>query len=445
MSLAETLLFERYKNYNDIYYNGSSLIGENSVFEALTTTAANQIRKGDPARRHLSESFLNYLMRPQSLSTQEFLQLDDNVIYEGIEALSKHSTSPLVRYLTKDHGATAIHGFEQVFRDNPKAIHAQIMKSYFGSLDAQSFGCFAPTVKVSIYKDKDAEGIKIDRGSGDIVDITEVSAIINLNVNTRGSDDRLYINPAILEMELAEMYKKKKTFSMGTLQGIIKGSTTDKEFEVKHKINGDVTPDDIIALFARHGFSISKGEDVFNHDVYYDTDKKDLIAQGGSLRVRLAVKGDTRKSKGTFKMPVASKSKQVFAERTEIERSLPDTTFNSLERFIKNENINISPDSAPVLVADTYRRSVRIERDGKQYQLAIDRTEYSKPGIAKALHDKMIEVEAMGDTENRVGLIEINRILTESGLPLTPVAISKYETGFRLLYPEQFKQIGKES
>ncbi|MBE6140716.1 MAG: hypothetical protein E7172_04180 [Firmicutes bacterium] len=84
----------------------------------------------------------------------------------------------------------------------------------------------------------------------------------------------------------------------------------------------------------------------------------------------------------------------------------------------------------PILNSRTKRTDVILDRNGVQVCLSIDSTQYINHTLNEILiTDKMIEIKAIGELNNRIILNEIHDFITASFKNLTINKQSKYERG----------------
>ena len=168
-----------------------------------------------------------------------------------------------------------------------------------------------------------------------------------------------------------------------------------------------------------------------NNDEYYDTRDLDLYKSGGSLRIRKTKQNDKKKIKATYKMPL--KKGEVYSSRTEIEESLPNDSFETFIEKMTNSGIEVKFDDilkVPILNSRTNRKDIILDKNGVQVCLSFDNSVYTNHILNElAVNDRMIEIEAIGELNNRIILNEIHDFITSAFKNLKINKQSKYERG----------------
>lgn len=94
------------------------------------------------------------------------------------------------------------------------------------------------------------------------------------------------------------------------------------EIELKYLVKNNFDLSDLILYLRSNGFNATSIKFVINEDCYFDTPNKDLLKNGGSLRIRKTKKGPI---KGTFKYP--TDNNDVYTKRIEIEKTLTENSY----------------------------------------------------------------------------------------------------------------------
>ena len=156
------------------------------------------------------------------------------------------------------------------------------------------------------------------------------------------------------------------------------------EAELKYLVQDDFDLINFILYLVDNGFTVNRVEHMTNEDTYYDTPDKELLKNGGSLRIR---KTNKSKIKGTLKYPIDSN--EVYTKRLEIEKSLEDKSFTELMSKLSGSQYdlkNICP--YPILTINTNRQEITLSKNNNFIALAFDIIDYD----GKAF-DQMMEIE----------------------------------------------------
>lgn len=212
-----------------------------------------------------------------------------------------------------------------------------------------------------------------------------------------------------------------------------------EEFELKYIIDEKDTEDldketlinKIISVFKTNGFKIVSVTEKQNNDEYYDTRDLRLYKNGGSLRIRKIEEKGKEKIKATCKMPLGKG--EVYSSRSEIEDTLEDDSFDEFMQKMISSKVKVNFDDIlrfPILNSRTKRRDIVLDKNGVQVCLSFDTVRYTNHILNDATTtDKMIEIEAIGELNNRIILNEIHEFIASSFSSLEVNKQSKYERG----------------
>lgn len=187
----------------------------------------------------------------------------------------------------------------------------------------------------------------------------------------------------------------------------------------------------IISVFKTNGFKIVSITEKQNNDEYYDTRDLRLYKNGGSLRIRKVEQKGKEKIKATCKMPL--EKREVYSSRSEIEEILEDDSFDEFMQKMISSKANVNFDDIlrfPILNSCTKRKDIVLDKNGVQVCLSFDTVRYTNHILNDVTTtDKMIEIEAIGELNNRIILNEIHEFITSSFSSLVVNKQSKYERG----------------
>ena len=210
-----------------------------------------------------------------------------------------------------------------------------------------------------------------------------------------------------------------------------------EEFELKYIINDNNEIDQetllnkIISAFISNGFRVISVTEKQNNDEYYDTRNLDLYKIGGSLRIRKIAQKSKEKIKATCKMPI--KIGEVYSSRSEIEESLSDDKFETFMQKMIDSGVTVNFADIlryPILNSNTKRKDIVLDKNGVQVCLSFDNSQYTNHVLNEiSATDRMIEIEAIGELNNRIILNEIHDFITTTFINLEVNKQSKYERG----------------
>ena len=190
------------------------------------------------------------------------------------------------------------------------------------------------------------------------------------------------------------------------------------EIELKYLVKNNFDLSDLILYLRSNGFNATSIKFVINEDYYFDTPNKDLLKNGGSLRIRKTNKGSI---KGTFKYP--TDNNDVYTKRIEIEKTLTENSYTELmNRFndLKYDIKSICP--FPILKINNHRQEIILTKDNNYVVIAFDTIIYDNKTL-----EHMLEIELKEGSSPNI-LIEIDKLVQERfNLELTKQ--SKYQRG----------------
>ena len=210
-----------------------------------------------------------------------------------------------------------------------------------------------------------------------------------------------------------------------------------EEFELKYIVDEVSEYSDLnlfnnlMNVFLNNGFKIISITKKENNDEYYDTKDLNIYKNGGSLRIRKVKQDGEQKIKATCKMLL--EKGEVYSSRNEFEETLVDADFETFKNKIEELGILVNFDEIlnfPILNSITERTDVVLDKNGVQVCLSFDDSKYLNHILNNGIvNDKMIEIEAIGEVNNRVILNEIHDFIMESFGKFNLNKQSKYERG----------------
>ena len=199
----------------------------------------------------------------------------------------------------------------------------------------------------------------------------------------------------------------------------------------------------VVDLFIANGFKKISTEVKQNNDEYYDTPDLTLYQNGGSLRIRQTTKDEKTVYKCAYKIPRCEK--EAYHSRTEIEKQLLDSKFESLRLMMESLDVPVDFNKIcnfPILNSTTVRVDTILEKAGFRFCLSFDIVLYTNHSLYETMAtDKMMEIEAVGEPINRSILNEIHGFISREVKNITLSHQSKYERGINSTKKEYEKQL----
>lgn len=426
LACIETILIEHFQKYRDIYHTKSSDVLDHVFFKILERYRENP----QSVSENLPKSFTQFALSPTTLSLDDFLEMTDVDFFKSFEIIKEHSNDPLLKYLC-DLSKT-LDDFQSLDSSiNPKLLKQKLSEIFEGKDFSNTFSVLQIKSKIKLYKRE--ESLRINYGNVH-KDLSEATPhLIKPEQYLEKCD--LFFNLEVLRLELGMTEIEFKPYREEIQNMLNELNKKPEEFELKYTIddNSFLSQDSILHILLQNGFKIVKQKNKENNDEYYDTRELDLLKKGGSLRTRKITQDGKKCYKATYKMP--SVFGEVYSSREEIEVELEHNSIDELKSQLSSKNIDVDLNDIlpnPLLNSKTQRRDVILEKNGVQVCLSFDQTLYSNHVLQNQFaEDFMIEIEALGDVENRIILNEINDILQNAFPNLKTNKQSKYERGIK--------------
>lgn len=428
LSCVENILLQRYQMYRDVYLCPMSALGDYIFKEIIERYRNNPLLQSKDIS--VTTNFRNLAADPRVSNLEEFIEMTDLDFKISFGVLARTDIDPVLSYLCKFN----MDDYILIENDIPIEKIKIKLKEIFGDIDLDNtLSIMSMDVVIkSLYK-KDQK-LNIQNGNR-IMDLTECSYLIRPQEATK--DTYLFFNPELLRIELGLSVEEFKEYEDKVRKMIEDLNKKPEEFELKYiiddvEVDRDTLLDQIIATFQTNGFSVVSISNKQNNDEYYDTRNLDLFKNGGSLRVRRVNQSGKEKIKATYKEPL--EKGEVYSSRTEIEGTLPDTSFETFKEEMTSLGVTVDFDSIlefPILNSITDRTDIVLDKNGIEVCLSFDSSSYTNHLLDTSVSDRMIEIEAIGELNNRIILNEIHEFISSLFGDLSTNKQSKYERGIK--------------
>jgi len=429
LASIENVLLQRFQMYRDVYLSPISVLGD-WIFKQIIT------RYRECSNLHelpISPSFKILAYDHQVSDLNSFLQMKDLDFKESFRYLANYAPDSIIAYLCQ----FAIEDYFQVKNNvSIEKIKRKLNEIFKGADMTNTLSIVSMEAKTKLYKKE--QKLKIQNGNR-IMDLTECTNLIRPQESLE--DRYVFFNPEILRLELGlsiEEYQKYESEIKKMLEELNK---KPEEFELKYIIEQNDEKNvfegqesllsQLIEAFKVNGFKVISVVEKQNNDEYYDNKNFDLYNQGGSLRIRKVNKDGKEKIKATYKMPL--EKGEVYSSRSEMEENLNDDSFQTLQQKMIDLQAGIDFEQMidkPLLNSYTKRTDVVLDKMGVQVCLSFDNSQYTNHMLDEiSVLDKMIEIEAIGELNNRIILNEIHDFITSQFPSLQINKQSKYERG----------------
>ena len=431
LASIENVLLQRYQMYRDVYLSPISVLGD-SIFEKIIERYRNStVLHSIP----VSTSFNILVSDPRVSNLSDFLKMKDEDFKKSFEILADTNLDFIMAYLCD---FSNIDDYILIKNDISLDKIKNKLKEIFGNIDLENtFSVISIGTKTKLYKKE--QKLNIQNGNR-IMDLTECTNLIRPQEVLE--DSYIFFNPELLRIELGLSIEEFKKYDSEVRKMIEELNKKPEEFELKY-IVGDNHGEDILldqdallkqilSVFISNGFEIVSTTEKQNNDEYYDTRDLNLFKNGGSLRIRKVEQKGKEKIKATCKMPL--EKGEVYSSRSEIEENLPDASFETFRQKMIDSNVAVNFEDIlkfPILNSRTKRTDVVLDKNGVQVCLSFDNSKYTNHTLNNEMSvtDRMIEIEAIGELNNRIILNEIHEFITSSFPGLIVNKQSKYERG----------------
>lgn len=425
LASIENVLLQRYQMYRDVYLSPISVLGDYIFGKVIERYRNNIVLHSIP----ISSSFKILATDPKVSNLSDFIMMKDKDFKDSFKILSSSNLDPIMTYLCNFNN---IEDYILIKNDVSIEKVKTKLKEIFGEINLDNtLSIISIGTKTKLYKKEQKLNIK---NGNRILDLTECTNLIRPQEVLE--DVYIFFNSELLRLELGLSAIEFKKYESELKKMIEELNKKPEEFELKYIIDEKETDQEtlfkqIMSVFEANGFEIVSVMEKQNNDEYYDTRDLDLYKSGGSLRIRKTKQNDKKKIKATYKMPL--KKGEVYSSRTEIEESLPNDSFETFIEKMTNSGIEVKFDDilkVPILNSRTNRKDIILDKNGVQVCLSFDNSVYTNHILNElAVNDRMIEIEAIGELNNRIILNEIHDFITSAFKNLKINKQSKYERG----------------
>lgn len=432
LTSIETILIERFQKYRDVYLTRSGEIAEEIFLKILK----RYTEVPETISTELPEEFKKLALNSENILLDDFLDMTDKQFTDSFNIIKSNSTDPLLRYLAD---MTRVLSDYQDLENtvNPETLK-QRLKNIFPNQDfSNTFSILTIHSKTRLYNKN--ESLRINFGNMH-KDLSEATPHL-IRPEEYLEKSELFFNPELLRIELGMTDKEFEPYREEIKNMINELNKKPEEFELKYIMDGNQHRTILETLLA-NGFKIVKAKDKENDDEYYDTKDLSFLTKGGSLRIRKLTQDEKQRYKATYKMPTTVG--EVYSSREEIEIELDNNSIDELKEKMKERDLDVNLEEVlptPLLHSITKRKDIILEKNGVQVCISFDNTRYTNHALKEqSAEDAMVEIEALGNVEDRVILNEINSILQEQFSGLQTNKQSKYERGIRKTREKSIKK-----
>lgn len=428
LASVENVLLQRYQMYRDVYLSPISVLGDYIFKKIIERYRSNTKLHTLP----VSKSFKTLVSDTMVSNLNDFLEMKDEDFNVSFKMLSKSNLDTVMSYLCDFDN---IKDYILIKNDVSEEKIKTKLKEIFGEIDlSDTLSIIYIDTKTKLYKKE--QKLNVQNGNR-IMDLTECTNLIRSQEELENT--YIFFNPELLRLELNLSDNEFKKYESEVKKMIEELNKKPEEFELKYIIDEHNTEEldketfinKIISVFKTNGFKMVSVTEKQNNDEYYDTRDLRLYKNGESLRIRKIEEKGKEKIKATCKMPL--EKGEVYSSRSEIEETLEVDSFDDFMQKMISSKVNVNFDDIlrfPILNSCTNRKDIVLDKNGVQVCLSFDTTKYTNHLLNDVTTtDKMIEIEAIGELNNRIILNEIHEFIASSFNGLEANKQSKYERG----------------
>ncbi len=426
----ETVLFERSKNYRNIYFHRTSILADYIIQGAINLICQNPAIL-DSLQKEVKALFIER----ENISLKDFLELDDEVLENSLLEVKEKQFDELTSYACDIY--KNIQDYKKISPKKSIDSICRRLKLIFKDLNLNNFN-FLDTkilvdsnISLKTYKSNDTEGIQIDE-DGTVVDIEKCSNFINtipIEVKARFINfERLRLYSGLDKETFEQRYSTK-------IEKLVQWiNNPEKEFELKYlqAPNQELERSKIVKQLQENGFEIVRKYDVLNIDHYFDTRNLDLFFSKKSMRIREINKPECNNAEYevTYKSPTGEKAK--FSTRDEKNDTMEDINIVTAKERLEEKGINMENIMPfPVLKVINKRHVIEISKNDVVVDIALDDVIYENLINSETSCEKGLEAEPKlsGGISDRIILNEIYDIFETCDQLIPDNNPNKYYTG----------------
>lgn len=210
----------------------------------------------------------------------------------------------------------------------------------------------------------------------------------------------------------------------------------ERELKYLIKNNEKCSSKQVIAFLQKYGYELIETFTKEKHETYFDDCKLTILRRGDVMRGSDMI---TEQFKGFLYKKNMCDLNKPYVSKLELGTKLRGQ-YENVNDFIKELDIDINNELTPVLYANMIREVSILDKDGDRLYISYDKVRYFKKNEADSVYEEMLEIEdwkkpntTKVDYEYDVHLVEVNKLILNSILPVKLTKDSKYYRGYLLL------------
>ena len=420
MYLQESNIFERVRNYMNIYYCDMDSVG-NYLFEQLI----DELRQHpDEVPQDVPEAIRKFLTQKRmSLTNQEYMQLTNTPFNSALERIKESTQNDKLRYLC-DYKQNAKKDYHILPSEKDEDYIRKLLGRVVIGFPKNSKCIFKTTKTIKPYKKTKFGSNNVITKAG-IKKFEELQHAISLEPSVKTT---MAINPELLRMELGMGKKEFEERYGDIIRDIVESQTKPvQEFERKYIIpllseeaidlnrEQSATFKGITTILEEH-YERKDNVQYFSTDTYYDTEDLELSKKGSSLRIREGHKFYKNEESQRYKSRrITYKTKTDDTQESYVTKNKSEEIGDSID--IKEysdflDRNNIPKGLRKVLKVNNMRRLITVLVNGQEIDVSLNLGVYDNCISGKKGELCTIEIRPReNQITGRLGILTVKKVL----------------------------------
>lgn len=210
------------------------------------------------------------------------------------------------------------------------------------------------------------------------------------------------------------------------------------ERELKYLLVGNekYSQKQVVEFLCNNGYKLVETFTKEKKETYYDDSDLTILNRGDVMRGSNMV---TEQFHGFLYKKNMCDSDKPYVSKLELGTKLRGQ-YKDVNEFIKELDVKVNGELTPILYANMIREVSIVDKDGDRLYVTYDKVKYFRKDESDSVYEEMLEIEDWKnpnttdvDYDYDKHLIEVNKLLMSSNLPIKLTYDSKYYRGYVLL------------
>lgn len=412
MHYIETLIFERTRNYREIYFCDTDMLSEH-LFEQLIEEL-----RSNPAEvpEDIPESIRKFLtMETAELDNEEYMQLTNKNFVPALETIKQTTQNEKIRYLC-DYAERAKTDYQILPSNIDETYLRRIFKKVIPNFPEDSHSICKRSKTVKPYKKTKYGSTNIITNQG-IKQFEELPHAVSLEPISKKV---VAFNQELLRLEMG-LSKEEFDAKYGEIvKDLIESQTRiPQEFEKKYMISGNskISYKEVVDALQKK-YQMVDSAKYYSLDTYYDTEGLDLLHGGQTLRIREGNKYYKGKLEQQYKnRRITYKSRvndnqQDFITKNKVEEFGNSIELSDYSSFLQENNIPTN--LKKMMIVNNNRKLVTFLINGEKIDISFNVAEYENYVSKQKGMFTTIEIRTReNQIKGRLGIIALKQALED--------------------------------